>query len=516
MVVVLVLDARTGEGIERQGGVVDLLGAEIAELVVAAGGIGAGFAGILDGELNPGAGDGGAGAEDLGGAILGGTIFGGPDVDLAADESVALEEGGFGISALVPHVEHGEGGCGVIAEEDGDLGGVTGVDEGGAFPAAVGEIAELVENVLVNVEGADGAAEAFGDGGVLLAHQEDAVSEAFAGAEGVFLKEVGGTEACEAIEQAGITADLGGIGDGLTEAIDDLVVSNAACFDLAGVVEIEVIDASTGESRAVVEAVSSPNGFADLAVDQHPDRVAVDSKGSLAIGDAAQGVLGIGAIGEEGFDAVLSTCARFDHGLTAIHGRRALARQAIDREAQDVAGLVGIGRSGEGVFLVGVDPADSHVEDAFRCYFESGIVEAVRGVEVDGAWLGASRRIPFPPDVVQTQEMGIETDRIDACGDLLGGQIVGNLLDVGKAVIGDDIGSGGADGTIDDADGTGNEFVVVGLGGIRHIEHLIDAALVVITGQEGHVGDAVVGNELEQVIALGPVATHPGFAAIVA
>ena len=112
------------------------------------------------------------------------------------------------------------------------------------------------------------------------------VSEAFAGAEGVFLKEVGGTEACEAIEQAGITADLGGIGDGLTEAIDDLVVSNAACFDLAGVVEIEVIDASTGESRAVVEAVSSPNGFADLAVDQHPDRVAVDSKG-ISVHDTA-------------------------------------------------------------------------------------------------------------------------------------------------------------------------------------------------------------------------------------
>ena len=46
------------------------------------------------------------------------------------------------------------------------------------------------------------------------------------------------------------------------------------------------------------------------------------------------------------------------------------------------------------------------------------------------------------------------------------------------------------------------------------IGQLVDAVVVVICGEEYDVGDVVVGDKFQNVIAFGPVAADPGFAAV--
>src|SRR6185369_8439266 len=83
-------------------------------------------------------------------------------------------------------------------------------------------------------------------------------------------------------------------------------------------------------------------------------------------------------------------------------------------------------------------------------------------------------------------------------------------------MIRDRVGTRGSERTADDREAI-RYLHVAGLHfglSARRVEEFVDAILVIVGAKEDHVEDAVVGDELEQIVPFGAVTTHVGFAAV--
>src|SRR5438874_2991790 len=91
------------------------------------------------------------------------------------------------------------------------------------------------------------------------------------------------------------------------------------------------------------------------------------------------------------------------------------------------------------------------------------------------------------------------------------GEAVGARLTVGEAVVGDRVRASGADWTGQNLEAAGDPGDAGRVAGVSQVSQLIDAHRMVIGGEKNYVIDVVVGDELEQLIAFGPVTAIPMF-----
>jgi hypothetical protein len=180
--------------------------------------------------------------------------------------------------------------------------------------------------------------------------------------------------------------------------------------------------------------------------------------------------------------------------------------------------LIALGRGGEGVRQVGVDTPKRHIQHILRRYFQRDVIEGVWRVKINRLRFAGSGAVALTPDIEQAQIVGIEADRIHPGGALIAGQFVGQGFHSGIAVIRIRIGPASAHGAVNNADNARNLDVgrLLGwvLGWIGDIEDFVNPTLMIIGGNEHHIGGAVVCDEFEQIVALSPIATQPRLTAI--
>ena len=152
---------------------------------------------------------------------------------------------------------------------------------------------------------------------------------------------------------------------------------------------------------------------------------------------------------------------------------------------------------------------------AISADIQRGEVERVRAVEVHSLWAGASGWITITNEVLQAG-IADQAERFNSSCGLRGDDAVGILLGHGERMVRDQVRTGGSERTTHDAEAI-RHLHVAGLGAQlagRRVGHFVDTVLMVIGGEEDHVGDLVVSDELQQGVALSAVAADEGLTTV--
>ena len=270
-----------------------------------------------------------------------------------------------------------------------------------------------------------------------------------------------------------------------------------------------------GQNRGVIRGVGRLGNTVEFKVSRRSRNRVAGQAVDLVEGIAGRIGNAIGT-GEAAIEAVEAPVFLVDHNdvvnavqrLSCIHGKledgaRSVAIRAVFQRAVLRGGVDALARHGQRLAILA---------DVKRV-----VVKRVRAVEVsilrsafshEGAALVALH-------IVQAG-IAHKADGFDTCRCLGTADEVGRAFDAVPIMIQKQVRAGGTERATNDREAI-RHLHIGGLGSRRasgRVEHFVDAVLVVVRRHEDDVLDAIVGDELEQRIALSTVAAHVGLATI--